>query len=426
VHLDHLQRVERQEHVEIDVGHNIPERHGGMRGEIARAQFALFFRRDREENHRALQLELTLLEQARHFDDGGDSRSVVHGAVIDAVAVHRAAHADVVQMRREDDIFVLQLAASRRHAGQIGRFQRVVFEDGLRAQRSGKRKMRQRFVIARQCLDFGERMARSGEEFVRATGRDADRDTHSGGFRKVRIGQTNGGLRRAASTTAAARSTPGRGCVSAIGAAASAGHDGGDADRAGIVQYPPPFRRGSEVRLHRRRRFGGARTVHIDGNLALQVEPGELIPMGLGNHQPVAHEHHGSFELGRKFGARTQRGVGAEGERLLFAVADQREAGLFLHQQARVELDGLPIAGGARGLEAELPELAGYVIHRLEKFRGADIAALQFVVGEELDVRPPEFPFGGVVHHGCQEWRRGENEEDRFLERQHDPYRNIT
>ena len=148
--------------------------------------------------------------------------------------------------------------------------------------------------------------------------------------------------------------------------------------------------------------------------------------MGLGNHQPVAHEHHGSFERGRKFGARAERGVGAEGERLLFAVADQRQAGFFLHQQARLELDGLQIPGSARGLETELVELARYVIHRLLELRCADVAALQFVVGKELDVRPPEFPFGGVVHHGCQEWRRGENEEDRFLERQHDPYRNIT
>src|ERR1019366_6367176 len=110
-------------------------------------------------------------------------------------------------MRREDDVFVLQLAATRPHAGDIGRFQGVVLEDGLRAERSGERKSRQRFVVARQRLDFGEGMARSGEEFVRAAGGDADGDAHSGGFRKAGIGQADGGLRRSASTSTTARST---------------------------------------------------------------------------------------------------------------------------------------------------------------------------------------------------------------------------
>ena len=178
------------------------------------------------------------------------------------------------------------------------------------------------------------------------------------------------------------------------------------------------------MRFHRRRRLGWTGGAHVDGDLALEVEPGQLVPMGLGNHQPVAGEDHGGFEFGREVGARAESGIGAEGERLFLAVADQREAGLFLHQLPRLELDRLQVSGRARRFEAECPELAGDILHRLAEFIGADIAALQLVVGKELNVSPPEFPFGGVVHRGGQQRRRGEKEEHGSFE--HDPYRNIT
>ena len=55
-----------------------------------------------------------------------------------------------------------------------------------------------------------------------------------------------------------------------------------------------------------------------------------------------------------------------------------------------LELDRLQVAFLACGLESELLKLARDIIHRLAEFVGADIAALQFVVGQELDVRPPE------------------------------------
>jgi len=173
------------------------------------------------------------------------------------------------------------------------------------------------------------------------------------------------------------------------------------------------------VRLHRRRRLRGPGSIHVDGDLAIQVQAGQLVPVGFRNYQPVAHEYHGRFQLGGQLGARAQGGVGAEGERLDGAVADQGEAGLFRNQLARLELHRLQVARDARRLESQALELAGHVFHGLAEFAGANVAALQLVVGQELNVRPPEFALGGVVHRGGRERRHGKKEEDGFFERKH-------
>ena len=44
------------------------------------------------------------------FDDRGDARGVVHGAVVDVVAVDGPADAEVIEMGADDDVFVLELA----------------------------------------------------------------------------------------------------------------------------------------------------------------------------------------------------------------------------------------------------------------------------------------------------------------------------
>ena len=52
LHLQNLERNNRQEHVDVDVGNHGLGRHGGMRGEVLRSQQALFFRGHRGEQHR--------------------------------------------------------------------------------------------------------------------------------------------------------------------------------------------------------------------------------------------------------------------------------------------------------------------------------------------------------------------------------------
>ena len=74
-----------------------------------RAEQALLLGGHRDEQHRAAQLRAALLQHGRDVEHGGHPRGVVHRAVVDRVAVDRLADAQVIEMRREDNVLVLEL-----------------------------------------------------------------------------------------------------------------------------------------------------------------------------------------------------------------------------------------------------------------------------------------------------------------------------
>ena len=99
---------------------------GGMRGEVFGAQQAFFFRGDEHEQNRALELLRMCFQAGGHVQDQSAAGTVVHGAVVDAVAVDGRADADVVDVRGKDDEFVFEHGIGARQFGDdVGGFERL-------------------------------------------------------------------------------------------------------------------------------------------------------------------------------------------------------------------------------------------------------------------------------------------------------------
>ena len=155
-----MQRVQRQEHVQIDIRDDVLFVDRRMRGEISRALQTLLFARHRQENHRALQLHVRFVQHARDLENRRDAGSIIHRAVVNGIAVDRLAHADMIQMRAHHHILVLQLRiGAGQHAGDILRFHLRLLQ--LHARRDARRqwKMRQRLIVIRIRQNLGDGVA---------------------------------------------------------------------------------------------------------------------------------------------------------------------------------------------------------------------------------------------------------------------------
>jgi hypothetical protein len=115
--LEDFQRDDGEKHVHVDVRDDGLCRDRGMRREIFRAEQTFFFGGDEEEEDGALNFFRMSLEACGDVQDEGAAGAIVHGAVVDAVAVDGRADADVVDMRGEHDEFIFQ---SRIGAGEFG------------------------------------------------------------------------------------------------------------------------------------------------------------------------------------------------------------------------------------------------------------------------------------------------------------------
>ena len=109
-----------------------------MGREILRPEQALLFSGDEHKQQRAFQLLGMLLERRGNIEQDGDAGRVVHGAVVNAVAIDRLADAHVIDVRGQNYVFILQLRIVSRQAGhKIGRLHRLLFQfrfglDGMR------------------------------------------------------------------------------------------------------------------------------------------------------------------------------------------------------------------------------------------------------------------------------------------------------
>ena len=178
LNLEVLQREERQVHVHVEVGDDVGLLHGGFGGEVLRAELAHLFSRKRNEEYRSLGTR-TSDEQLSDLDDRGDAGRVVHGAVVDGIAIDRTAHAEVVQMRGDDDVLMLELAVGALKLADDVR--RIDVRDDLDGScgRDGscERKDRQRLAGVADSLDLVVSMAGVGEELLRTSGRKGGVET---------------------------------------------------------------------------------------------------------------------------------------------------------------------------------------------------------------------------------------------------------
>src|SRR6185437_6566929 len=74
------------DHLELEIGEEMVERDGRMRGEIAGAESAILLAAEKGDVHRPFGLRAER-EHARHFEHGGAAGGVVIGAVEDVIAV---------------------------------------------------------------------------------------------------------------------------------------------------------------------------------------------------------------------------------------------------------------------------------------------------------------------------------------------------
>src|SRR5579871_864615 len=227
LHFEILERIERQEHVEIDIGDDLVGWYGGMGGEVARPEFALLLGCDRQKYDGALGPRSRRFQDARDLQHGCDAGGVIHRAVVDAVALDGAADTQMVEVSGEDYVFVLEFAVGAgEQAGDVGRLERITLDGGLGVEQGRERKLGERLIFPSQLLNLFEGVSAAGEELFRTARIDGDGDLLSLSLLQGRVGEDDGGLSRSApAASAAARAASGRwGCGSGgIGCGPGAG-----------------------------------------------------------------------------------------------------------------------------------------------------------------------------------------------------------
>ena len=121
---------------------------GGARDVIPGAELALFLAGDREEHNRPRHSPARLAKAGGHFEDRRHAGRVVHRAVVDPIAGHGFAHADVIEVRRQDHEFVAQVrVGAAQDAGHVLRLDVGASDsnrrlDSSRQREAGKRPSR--------------------------------------------------------------------------------------------------------------------------------------------------------------------------------------------------------------------------------------------------------------------------------------------
>ena len=127
----------------------------------------------------------------------------------------------------------------------------------------------------------------------------------------------------------------------------------------------------------------------------MKIDAGEVIPFGFGDGHAIADEDHRRLERAVQLAAGAQRRLLPEDERLFATVPHEGELRLIRDQPARLEHDRLPVAIDAGRLQPDLLELPGDVGGGLLEAFAPHVPALQRIVGEVFDVRPPARAVGG-------------------------------
>src|SRR5882762_8586135 len=139
-----------------------------MSGEIFGAKEALFLSGNEEEENRALEFFRMRFEACGDVHDEGAAGSIIHGSVVDAVAVDGRADADVIDVRGKDNEFILENGIGAAEFGNdVGGFEDLGENDGLGFERSGQGEVRKRLAVFAQDGDFREGVAGASKELLR-------------------------------------------------------------------------------------------------------------------------------------------------------------------------------------------------------------------------------------------------------------------
>src|SRR5208282_5300156 len=141
---EQLQGHDRQKHVDVNVGDDGLGRDRGMSGEILRAEQTLFFSGDQDQENRTAQFGRILLEACGHIQCQGAAGAVVHGSVVNAVAVDGFSDADVIEVGGEHYVFIFKSGIAALEFGdEVSRFDFGDIHSGIRGERNGEREVGQ-------------------------------------------------------------------------------------------------------------------------------------------------------------------------------------------------------------------------------------------------------------------------------------------
>src|ERR1700674_6117154 len=148
-----------------------------MSGEIFGTEKAFFLSGDEKEENRALEFFGMRFEACGNVHDESAAETIVHGAVVDTVAVDRRADANVIDVRGKDDEFVLEGGIGAGEFGDdVGGFQSRSLNDGVGFERNGQGQVRKRLAVFAEGSDFGKGVAGACEKLFSGSGGEGDAD----------------------------------------------------------------------------------------------------------------------------------------------------------------------------------------------------------------------------------------------------------
>ncbi len=167
LHFQPFQRKQRKEHVHVEIGDDARPERWDARQSTADPSSPF------SSPVTATKTTERLVFGSRFGDlnERGNAGSIVHGAVVNAVAIHRLAFSQMVEVRGDDDVFILQCGI-----GALTDADNVLRSDGsarnscggANLDRDGKVRQRPLFV---GCVEhFFYTVAGFGEQIVRSCG----------------------------------------------------------------------------------------------------------------------------------------------------------------------------------------------------------------------------------------------------------------
>src|SRR5256885_7303564 len=218
-------------------------------------------------------------------ETGGDieeeraARSVVHGAVVEAVAVDGSADAEMIEMGGEYDEFIFEGGIGAGKFGdEVGGFDVARLDVNVGLDGSRERKSWKRLAVFRQCGEFGEGVAAAGEELFSGGRIEEEREFEAVGFVEFTSGQIHGRLR-----TIDGNARPGDVERCGIG-------DSDVADCTCGAEGLPAFTDGAVMRGEGGGNVG-RRAVNEGHDFAGEILGSELIEIFFGNFQSVTDEN---------------------------------------------------------------------------------------------------------------------------------------
>ena len=154
--------------IDVDVGDDGRQRHGGEVREVVGAEQAQLLAGQHDEENRAARRFRQTGKGARDFQQAGDTGGVVERSMTDVIAIHGRANSQMVKVRGVDDVLIAQRRIGAvQHAEDVRALHRLLVADGVNV-RGDRQSERQRLIGIGCREDLRECLRRAGKDFLRS------------------------------------------------------------------------------------------------------------------------------------------------------------------------------------------------------------------------------------------------------------------